>query len=124
MNKKQIEELLKEHCLTNDKDFVKSYKENPPQIIEKLQWFAGEGIVSELSTKDLVQLLSRYLNDNGIYIKNILHFILRIEKLLTFIAEKEGIDVNKAFKEDAKKVAEKMEENLQKSKEAIKKYKE
>lgn len=124
MNKKEIEELLKEHCLTDDKEFIKNYKENPPQIIEKLQWFAGEGIISELSTKDLVQLLSRYLNDGGVYIKNILHFILRIEKLLTFIAVKLGVNVNEEFKNDAKKIAEKMEENLQKSKEALKNHKE
>jgi len=118
MEKTKLEKLLSEHLLTDDPNVVEAYKNNPPQIIEKLQWECGEGIISELDNKDLIQLLSRYLNNDGVYVKNILHLLLRIEKLLTFIAKKSGVDVDKEFKDDAKKQAEilKIRESTKESK--------
>jgi len=103
-------ELLKKHLLTDDKEFVAQYEANPPQIIKDLQWQAGEGIISELDPKDWVQLLSRYLNNDGVYVKNILHFLLRCERLLTWIAEANGVNVDAKFKQDAKEKLEKQEE--------------
>lgn len=116
MDKKEFKTLLDSHILTDDEEFVNEYKSNPPQVAEKLQWQPGEAIISELSKKDLIQLLSRYLNNEGTYIKNILHFLLRIERMLTWELEAKGIDVNKKFKEDAKKKAEQMELNLAQAK--------
>lgn len=46
--------LLAAHLLTKDKDFVESYKQNPPQIQEKLEWQPGEAIISELDRKSVV----------------------------------------------------------------------
>jgi len=120
MEKKELKDLLDAHILTDDKAFIKEFKSNPPQVCERLQWQPGEGIVSELPTKDLIQLLSRYLNNDGIYVKNILHYLLRCERLLTWIAEAQGVDVDKKFKEDAKIKAEQMEQNLSKIKEQLK----
>lgn len=113
--------LLKEHLLTEDKEFVNAYKENPPQIQKKLEWQPGEAIISELSEKDLIQLGSRYLNNLSVYSKNILHFMIRIEKLLTWLLEAQGIDVQAKFKEDAKAQAELMEEKIKIAKEKLEK---
>lgn len=113
------EKLLKEHMLSTDEEFVKAYEENPPLIEEKLQWQPGEVIISELPPKDLAQVLSRYLNNLSIYDKNILHLLLRMERLLTWLCEEKGIDVVEKFKEDAKAQAELMEARLQASKRAL-----
>lgn len=116
---KEIVELIKNHLLTNDEEFAKAYKANPPHIAAELQWQPGEVIVSELSTKDLIQLASRYTNDLVTFVKNILHFELRIEKLLTWLCEVNGIDVAAKFKEDAKIKQEQMEKQLAANKKAL-----
>lgn len=121
MNENEKKELLEAHKPT-DKEGAKRYEENPPRIIEGLEYQAGEGIISKLSRDDLIQLASRYLNDFGVLLRNVVHFQLRQEKLMTFIAEKMGIDVAKAFKDDAAKTAEMMEQRLQQSKEDLKKF--
>ena len=113
------EKLLADHLLTEDKDFVESYKQNPPQIQEKLEWQPGEAIISELDKKDLIQLGSRYLNNLSIYDKNILHFVIRIERLLTWLLEAQGVNVQEKFKEDAKAQAELIEEKIRVAKEQL-----
>ena len=121
MTKKEQEYAKKiiAHIFTNDENFKKQYLENPPQIVEKLQWQPGEGVISELSKKDLIQLASRYANDNAVILKNILHFELRIEKLLTWLCEEKGIDVQKKFKEDAKRAEEQLEKQTEQLKKAL-----
>lgn len=118
---KKVEELIKEHLLTDDKEFKNAYEQNPPLVATEIQWQPGEQIISELPQKDLIQLLSRYLNNDGVYVKNLLHLLLRIEKELTWLLEANGVDVNKKFKEDAKRQAELIEENIEKAKQEIKK---
>ena len=113
------EKLLAAHLLTEDKDFIESYKQNPPQIQEKLEWQPGEAIISELDKKDLIQLGSRYLNNLSIYDKNILHFVIRIERLLTWLLEAQGVNVQEKFKEDAKAQAELIEEKIRVAKEQL-----
>ena len=115
------EKLIKEHLLTDEKEFVESYNENPPQIEEKLQWQPGEAIISELSNKDLIQLASRYLNNDAVYTKNILHLLIRIEKELQWLLEEKGVDIQAKFREDAKKQAELLEQRIENSKEELKK---
>lgn len=101
--------LILAHILTDDENFKKQYLENPPHVATRLQWQPGEGIISELSKKDLIQLASRYANDRNVLLRNILHFELRIEKLLTWLLETKGVDVKAKFKEDAKKVEQELE---------------
>lgn len=113
------EELLKEHLLTDDEEFVKAYNENEPQIEEKLQWQPGEMIISELSKKDLIQLASRYLNNISVYDKNILHFLIRIEKELCWLLEEKGVNVQEKFREDAKEQAALLEQRIAESKKAL-----
>lgn len=120
MQKEELEKLLLDHLLTDEKEEVKQYKQNPPQVIEKLQWQPGEAIIGKLSKEDLLQLLSRYLNNDGVYTKNILHLLIRIEKELQWLLEEKGVDVQAKFKEDAKKQAELVEERIRQSKEALK----
>lgn len=115
----KLEKLLDEHLLSKDKDFIESYKQNPPQVQEKLEWQPGEAIISELDVKDLIQLGSRYLNNLSIYDKNILHFIIRIERLLTWLLEAQGVNVQEKFKEDAKAQAELIEEKIRVAKEQL-----
>ena len=119
MNKEQ---LLKEHLLTEEKEFVKEYKENPPQIQEKLGWQPGEAIISELSAKDLIQLGSRYLNNISVYEKNILHLLIRVEKELAWLLEEKGVDVQAKFREDAKLQAELLEQRIENSKKELKNF--
>lgn len=121
MNEKELARIILAHLLTTDEDFVKAYKENPPQIATNLQWQPGEGIISELSKKDLIQLASRYANDLSVYVKNILHFELRIERLLTWLCEAQGIDVKAKFKEDAKIREQEIEKGIEESKEQLEK---
>ena len=113
------EKLLKEHMLSTDEEFVKAYEENPPFIEEKIQWQPGEVIISELPPKDQAQVLSRYLNNISVYDKNILHLMLRIERLLIWLCEEQGINIAEKFKQDAKAQAELMEARLQASKKAL-----
>lgn len=121
MNEKELARVILAHLLTEDEEFVKAYKENPPQVATNLQWQPGEGIISELSKKDLIQLASRYANDLSVYVKNILHFELRIERLLTWLCEAQGIDVKAKFKEDAKAKEQELQERIEKSKEDLEK---
>lgn len=114
------EKLLAEHLLSSDAEFKKAYKENPPIVEETLAWQPGELIVGELSENDKYQLLSRYLNNISVYLKNEVHLQLRIEKLLTFLLEAQGVDVQAKFREDAKKQAELIESRIEESKKAIK----
>lgn len=114
------EKLLAEHLLSSDAEFKKAYKENPPVVEEKLAWQPGELIVGELSENDKYQLLSRYLNNISVYLKNEVHLQLRIEKLLTFLLEAQGVDVQAKFREDAKKQAELIESRIEETKKAIK----
>lgn len=120
MEKEQLSKLLAEHLLSNDAEFKKAYEANPPIVEEKLPWQPGEFIISELSKKDLIQLASRYLNDICVYEKNQVHFLLRIEKLLTFLCEEQGIDVEAKFKEDARKQAELVQQRIEASKKLLK----
>lgn len=106
----QTKDLIKAHLYATDEDFIKAYNENPPHVADKLQWQPGEAIVSELSKKDLVQLWARYNNDIVVFEKNILHILLRVEKLLTFIATNSGINVKDEFKKDAERAAQELEE--------------
>ena len=116
---KELLELITKHLIQNDEEFAKAYKENPPQVATDLQWQPGECIISELSTKDLVQLGSRYVNDLVTFVKNILHFELRIERLLTWLCEANGSDVDKKFKQDAKVKQEQMEKHQEAIKKAL-----
>lgn len=114
------EELLEKHLLLENEEFKKAYKENPPVIEDVLAWQPGELIVGELSENDKFQLISRYLNNISVYLKNEVHLQLRIEKLLTFLLEEKGIDVNAKFREDAQRQAELVEKRIEESKKAIK----
>ena len=105
----KVAKLVLAHILTNDENFKKQYLANPPHIATRLQWQPGEGVISELPKKDLIQLASRYANDNNVLLKNILHFELRIEKLLTWLFESNGVEVKAKFKEDAKRAEEELE---------------
>ena len=120
MEKEQLLKLLAEHLLSSDAEFKKAYEKNPPVVEEKLAWQPGELIVGELSENDKYQLLSRYLNNISVYLKNEVHLQLRIEKLLTFLLEAQGINVQEKFREDAKKQAELVEQRIEESKKAIK----
>lgn len=122
MTENEKKELLESHKPT-DENAKKNYEDNPPRVIEGLEYQAGEGIIAKLSREDLIQLASRYLNDFGVLLRNVVHFQLRQEKLMTFIAEKMGIDVKQAFKDDAAKTAELMEKRLEQSKEELKNFK-
>ena len=122
MTENEKKELLESHKPA-DKEGAKRYEENPPRIIDGLEYQPGEGVVGYLSKEDLIQLGSRYLNDFGVLLRNVVHFQLRCEKVLTFIAEKLGVDVAKEFKNDAAKTAELMEQRLQQSKEELKNFK-
>jgi len=115
----ETKKLIKEHNLTKDEEFNKAYSANEPTVLEKLQWQPGECIISELDPKDQAQLLSRYLNDLCVYDKNNLHLLLRISKLLEFIARKIGVNVEAEFKDDARKLAELQEKQLEESKKAL-----
>jgi len=108
MTENEKKELLEAHKPT-DEEGAKRYEKNPPRIVDKLEYQPGEGVVGELPEGDFKQLITRYLNDFGVLLRNLLHFELRIEKELQFMATKMGIDVSKEFKEDAKRVAEQME---------------
>ena len=120
MEKEVLLKLLAEHLLSSDSEFKKAYKENPPIVEETLAWQPGELIVGELSENDKYQLLSRYLNNISVYLKNEVHLQLRIEKLLTFLLEAQGVDVQAKFREDAKKQAELVEQRIEETKKAIK----
>lgn len=119
MEKEKLAKLLKEHLITDDEEFVKAYKDNPPQVQEKLLYQPGEAIISELSKKDLVQLASRYLNNISVYEKNLLHLLIRIEKELTWLCEEKGINVQAKFREDAKKQEELLEARIAASKKKL-----
>jgi len=116
------EELIKQHKPKNEEQ-AKIYEQNPPTIIKDIEWFANEAVFSELSQKDFNQVISRYLNNISVYDKNIVHLLLRIEKLLTFLLVDKGLDVDKLFKEDAKLQAEKMEQQERAIKEQLKNIK-
>lgn len=118
MDKKEL--LKSQHLITNDEGFVKEYKQNPPVIEEKLQWQPGEVIISELSKEDLIQLGSRYLNNISVYLKNILHLMLRTEKEIYWLLEEKGVDVAKKFKEDAQKQAELLDARIEEAKKQLK----
>ena len=120
MEKETLLKLLAEHLLSSDAEFKKAYEKNPPVVEETLGWQPGELIVGELSENDKYQLLSRYLNNISVYLKNEVHLQLRIEKLLTFLLEAQGINVQEKFREDAKKQAELVEQRIEESKKAIK----
>ena len=117
-----MEKLLEEHLLTEDEEFVKEYRENPPQIQHKLQYQPNEAIISKLDKEDLIQLGSRYLNNFAVYLKNILHLLVRTEKELKWLLESNGVDVDKKFKDDAKAQLELMEKQIEESKKALKEY--
>jgi len=108
MNEQEKKQLLESHK-PSDPELAKVYEQNPPHIADHLEYLAGEGVVGHLPDADYKQLIIRYLNDFGVVLRNLLHFELRIEKELQFMATKMGIDVSKEFKEDAKRVAEQME---------------
>jgi len=108
MTENEKKELLESHKPV-DEDAAKRYEDNPPRIVDKLEYQPGEGVVGELPEGDFKQLITRYLNDFGVLLRNVVHFQLRTEKVLEFMATKMGIDVSKEFKEDAKRVAEQME---------------
>jgi hypothetical protein len=119
----KTKELIKAHLYSTDEEFVKEYESNPPHVAEKLQWQPGEAIISELSKKDLTQLWARYNNDIVVFEKNILHMLLRIEKLLTFLAEEKGINVKEAFRKDAQEREKELEEQQAKLKKQLENYK-
>jgi len=120
MEKEKLLELIAKHLLSSDPNFKKAYEEHPPVVEEVLGWQPGELIVGELNENDKFQLTTRYLNDIAVYLKNEVHLQLRIEKLLTFLCEAQGINVQAKFREDAKKQAELMEKSIEESKKAIK----
>lgn len=118
MTEQEKKELLESHK-PSDPELAKVYEQNPPHIAEHLEYLAGEGVVGHLPDADYKQFIIRYLNDFGVVLRNLLHFELRIEKELQFMATKMGIDVAKEFKEDARKVAEQMEANERAIKEQL-----
>lgn len=120
MNENEKKELLESHKPA-DEDAAKRYEANPPHIVDKIEYQPGEGVVGELPEGDFKQLMTRYLNDFGVLLRNILHFQLRTEKVLEFIARNQGIDLVKEFKEDAKAMQAAMDSRLESTKEAIKK---
>lgn len=120
MTENEKKELLESHKPA-DEDAAKRYEANPPHIVDKIEYQPGEGVVGELPEGDFKQLMTRYLNDFGVLLRNILHFQLRTEKVLEFIARNQGIDLVKEFKEDAKAMQAAMDSRLESTKEAIKK---
>jgi len=119
MTENEKKELLESHKPV-DEDAAKRYEDNPPRIVDKLEYQPGEGVVGELPEGDFKQLITRYLNDFGVLLRNVVHFQLRTEKVLEFIAKNQGIDLAKEFKEDAKAVQLAMEQHQEAVKQALK----
>ena len=119
MTKNEKKELLESHKPV-DEDAAKRYEDNPPRIVDKLEYQPGEGVVGELPEGDFKQLITRYLNDFGVLLRNVVHFQLRTEKVLEFIAKNQGIDLAKEFKEDAKAAQLAMEQHQEAVKQALK----
>ena len=119
MTENEKKELLESHKPV-DEDAAKRYEDNPPRIVDKLEYQPGEGVVGELPEGDFKQLITRYLNDFGVLLRNVVHFQLRTEKVLEFIAKNQGIDLAKEFKEDAKAAQLAMEQHQEAVKQALK----
>lgn len=119
MTENKKKELLESHKPV-DEDAAKRYENNPPHIVDKIEYQPGEGVVGELPEGDFKQLITRYLNDFGVLLRNVVHFQLRTEKVLEFIAKNQGIDLAKEFKEDAKAVQLAMEQQQEAAKKALK----
>lgn len=121
MTQEEKAKILESHK-PSDPELAKEYEKNPPRIVEGLEYQPGEGVIGNLPDADFKQFVIRYLNDFGVLLRNFVHFQLRTEKILTFIATNMGIDVTKEFKEDAKRVSAQMEAQQQMLKEQIKNY--
>ena len=119
MTKNEKKELLESHKPV-DEDAAKRYEDNPPRIVDKLEYQPGEGVVGELPEGDFKQLITRYLNDFGVLLRNVVHFQLRTEKVLEFIAKNQGIDLAKEFTEDTKAAQLAMEQHQEAVKQALK----
>lgn len=88
-------------------------------VIEKLERGEGEVDFSKLSDGDKFQLLTRYLNDICSITKSMLQITADQYVLIELICKKMGIDVKAEKQELVKKYRAQMEENIQKSKEAL-----
>lgn len=88
-------------------------------IIEELERGDGEVDFSKLSDGDKFQLLTRYLNDICSITKSMLQITADEYVLIELICKKLGIDVKAEKAELVKKYKAQMEENIQKSKEAL-----
>ena len=119
MTENEKKELLESHK-PDDEEAAKRYEDNPPRIVDKIEYQPGEGVVGELPEGDFKQLITRYLNDFGVLLRNVVHFQLRTEKVLEFIAKNQGIDLAKEFKEDAKAAQLAMEQHQEAVKQALK----
>lgn len=95
-------------------------KQEKITYIEELKRFEGEVDFSKLSDADFKQLMVRYFNDMCTYLKNITLFSAQNAEMLRWLCEKNGIDVKTKRAETAKMLQKAMDENLEKSKQAIK----
>lgn len=94
-------------------------EEKNTTVIEKLERYEGEVDFSKLSDGDKFQLLTRYLNDICSITKSMLQITADQYVLIELICKKLGIDVKAEKQELVKKYKAQMEENIQKSKEAL-----
>lgn len=88
-------------------------------IVDQLERMNGEVDFSKLSDGDKFQLLTRYLNDICSITKSMLQITADQYVLIELICKKMGIDVKAEKQELVKKYKAQMEENIQKSKEAL-----
>ena len=94
-------------------------EEKNTTVIEKLERYEGEVDFSKLSDGDKFQVLTRYLNDICSITKSMLQITADQYVLIELICKKLGIDVKAEKQELVKKYKAQMEENIQKSKEAL-----
>jgi uncharacterized FlgJ-related protein len=88
-------------------------------VIDQLERGDGEVDFSKLNDGDKFQLLTRYLNDICSITKSMLQITADQYVLIELVCKKLGIDVKAEKQELVKKYKAQMEENIQKSKEAL-----
>ena len=99
----------------NNEEYKKALEENPPKIIDKLDFGPGEIVFSKLDDGERFQVITRYLNDICSITKSMLQITADQYVIIEFLCKKLGIDVAKEkFKSNKKN-------NYQKSKKKLKK---
>ena len=105
----------------NNEEYKKALEENPPKIIEKLDFGPGEIVFSKLHYGERFQVITQYLNDICSITKSMLQITADQYVIIEFLCKKLGIDVAKEKRELAEKIQKQQEEELSKVKEEIKK---